>query len=60
MPDEHEKKSESKPVVVDLNLKMEGTYESPALRRRGAAAAYDCLCDCGSKSGGGGGHGSLT
>jgi hypothetical protein len=49
----------SKPIVVNLNVTMEGAYRAPAVVSRGAAPirVEDCLCACGSRGGSGSGQG---
>ena len=60
MNDEHAQTSaaESKPVVVNVDLKMQGVYVGPALARRIIQPGLqDCACTCDANVGAGAGGG---
>jgi hypothetical protein len=48
-----------KPVIVHLNVTMEGAYTAPALTRGPRLPVHydECSCQCGSKNGAGAGAG---
>lgn len=57
MANESVQKDSERPLVINLNLAMQGAYERPGLRRPTGITVEDCECRCDSEAGAGAGAG---